>query len=105
MPYYQRHIFFCTNSRANNKKCCADGDAENMRKHVKKRLKKLDLHRPSQTRTSTSGCLGRCQQGPLLVIYPDNIWYRYHSVDDLDEIIDTHILKGELVTRLLIADN
>ncbi len=102
MPYYQRHVFFCTNMRQSGKKCCAQGGAENMRAHAKARLKKLGIHGKEMIRTSTSGCLGRCKEGPLLVIYPDNIWYAYHSIEDIDEIIDSHLVKGETVSRLLI---
>lgn len=88
--------------RQSGKKCCAQGDAEKMRSYAKTRLKKIGVHQKSGMRTSTSGCLGRCQEGPALVIYPDNIWYTYTSEADIDEIIDSHLVNGEKVTRLLI---
>ena len=44
----------------------------------------------------------RCQDGPLLVIYPDDIWYRYIDRNDIDEIINEHIVKGNIVKRLLV---
>jgi len=102
MSYYQRHVFFCTNMRQSGKKCCAQGRAENMREHAKARLKKLGVHGKDMSRINTSGCLGRCKEGPIIVIYPDNVWYTYHSIEDIDEIIDSHLINGDKVNRLLV---
>jgi (2Fe-2S) ferredoxin len=104
MSYYQRHVFFCTNLRGNEKKCCAQGDANAMREHAKKKLKRLGMHAKALMRTSTSGCLGRCEEGPVMVIYPDNIWYRYENLADIDEIIEKHVVNGVIVERLRLAD-
>lgn len=62
----------------------------------------LELYGPKKFRVSQSGCLGRCDQGPCLVIYPDSVWYSYSSYADIDEIIDTHLVAGNLVNHLLI---
>ena len=51
---------------------------------------------------SESRCLGRCAYGPVMVVYPDNVWYQYIDQDDVDEIIDSHLLNGETVERLKI---
>jgi (2Fe-2S) ferredoxin len=53
-------------------------------------------------RINKSGCLDRCEEGPILVVYPEAVWYTYMDRDDVDEIIDRHIVKGEIVERLLI---
>lgn len=71
-----------------------------MREHAKKKLKKLGIHGKELMRTSTSGCLGRCEDGPVVVIYPDNIWYRYENLADIDEIIERHVVNGVIVERL-----
>jgi len=63
----------------------------------------LDLHGPGKVRMTQSGCLGRCKLGPGLVIYPDNVWYRYASEDDIDEIIQTHLIDGRVVDHLLMT--
>ena len=102
MSYYQRHIFFCTNLKTNGKKCCAQGNANERREEAKRKLKKLGLHEPGGVRTSTSGCMGRCDEGPVLVIYPDNIWYTYQSSQDVEEIIEQHIINNSIVDRLLL---
>lgn len=102
MLYYQRHLFFCTNLRQGEKRCCAQGNAVELREYAKKKLKKLGLHAPGQMRVNTSGCLGRCEEGPILVIYPEGTWYSYKTYHDIDEIIEQHVLNGHPVSRLLL---
>lgn len=105
MSYYQQHVFFCNNLRDNGKKCCGeDGVANQLRDYAKKRLKKLGLHQPGAVRTSLSSCLGQCEAGPVIVIYPDNIWYHYESKEDIDEIIEQHIMKHIIVERLVVKN-
>ncbi|GAB4223834.1 MAG: NAD(P)H-dependent oxidoreductase subunit E [Gammaproteobacteria bacterium] len=105
MSYYKKHLFFCVNQRKPGKKCCAQADAEAMRDYVKQRLKKLGLVGDSGIRVNTAGCLGRCAEGPILVIYPEGVWYTYHNKVDLDEIIEQHILRDCQVERLLLPSN
>ncbi len=72
---------------------------------MKTRLVALGLHGPGRVRISKTGCLGRCGMGPCIVIYPDDIWYRYTSIEDIDEIIEGHLIKGVRVTRLALSAN
>ena len=102
MSYYLRHVFICTNSREAGKDCCATGGAEGAGAHLKDRVKELELNGPGRVRVSTAGCLGRCGDGPVLVVYPEGVWYTYVDNDDLDEIIERHLVGGETVERLLI---
>ena len=50
----------------------------------------------------SAGCLDRCGQGPVIVIYPEETWYTYVDQSDLDEIIEEHLCHGRRVERLLI---
>ena len=100
--YYKHQLFFCINQRASGKRCCAQGNAEELRDYAKKRLKKLGLHKAGECRANTSSCLDRCELGPVLVIYPEGVWYHYENTHDIDEIIDQHILQGKIVNRLLL---
>lgn len=102
MTYYTQHIFVCTNQKAPDKACCAQSGGEPFFHYLKTKLIERSLHGPNQYRVSKSGCLGRCGQGPCLVIYPEGIWYTYTSTADLDDIITLHLLKGQRVERLLI---
>jgi len=67
---------------------------------MKVRAKELGV---KGTRINSAGCLDRCEYGPVLVIYPEGIWYSYHDRADIDEIIDTHMIKGGRVERLLLT--
>jgi (2Fe-2S) ferredoxin len=51
-----------------------------------------------------SGCLDQCEHGPTVVVYPDGVWYGRVTPDDVEEIIDSHIVNGKPVERLLIPD-
>lgn len=104
MSYYKKHLFFCTNQRANNKACCASHHAEDMRAYLKQKLKNLKMSGPTKFRVSSSGCLGRCKEGPVMVVYPDNIWYSYKTIKDIDEIVESHLVHGCPVKRLLLKE-
>ncbi len=105
MSYYRYQLFFCNNLRASGKKCCALGEANELRDHAKKRLKKLGIHEKGQCRANTCSCLDRCDEGPVLVIYPEGVWYHYETKADIDEIIEKHIMRGEKVVRLLLSSS
>jgi (2Fe-2S) ferredoxin len=102
MPFYQYHVFFCTNQRDAGEDCCANFDSRAMRDYVKQRTKELGIHHEGGVRINIAGCLGRCELGPTLVVYPDGVWYTYVDKDDLDEIINEHLVNGRVVERLLI---
>ena len=105
MGFYKAHLFFCTNQKELGKKCCQMADASAFCEYAKTQLKALNLFGSGQFRVSKSGCLGRCACGPCLVIYPDEIWYTYKTFADIDEIIEKHLMKGEMVGRLLLSNN
>jgi len=102
MTYYKYHIFFCLNQRNDGKQCCSDSGAVDQFNYMKQKLKSLNLYGVNLSRVNRAGCFNRCQEGPLLVIYPEETWYRYIDNEDIDEIIEHHICKGKKVKRLLI---
>ena len=53
-------------------------------------------------RINNSGCLGRCHEGPVVVVYPEDTWYTYAGKEDIDEIIERHLQRGQAVARLRI---
>ena len=102
MSYYQRHVFFCLNQREDGRACCGAHDAERLQAHAKARIKQLGCNGKGKVRINKAGCLDRCDEGPCVVVYPEGVWYTYVDQHDVDEIIDTHLVKGEVVERLLI---
>ena len=101
MSCFKYHVFVCTNKREEGS-CCADLGAENARSYLKKRCKELGIHGKGQVRINYAGCLDRCDQGPVVVIYPEGTWYTYIDREDLDEIITCHLQQGRIVERLKI---
>lgn len=102
MSYYKHHVFFCLNQRDPPEKCCAMFEAAEMQAYAKARIKSLGLSGKGAIRINKSGCLDRCEEGPVLVVYPDEVWYTYVDRADIDEIIDRHLVNGEIVERLRI---
>lgn len=101
MSYYRHHVFFCTNARAEGG-CCADLGAQAMRDYAKRRVKELGLAGPGGVRINNAGCLDRCEEGPVIVVYPEAVWYTYVDREDIDEIIEQHLTHGRVVERLKI---
>jgi (2Fe-2S) ferredoxin len=100
--YYERHVFFCCNQRDGGRVCCNDKGASAMREYAKARVKALGLAGPGKVRVNQAGCLDRCEEGPVLVVYPEATWYTYVDTSDIDEIIDSHLVGGKPVERLKI---
>ncbi len=90
----------CTNDRDDGSNCCQRSNAREMRKYMKNKCKDLGIHNAGQVRINSGGCMGRCGQGPVLVIYPEGIWYTFKNEADLDEIIAQHLVNGNVVKRL-----
>jgi len=102
--YYAKHLFFCTNLRpegAERPSCARCGSPE-LRAWAKARIKQLGLAGAGRIRVNTAGCLDRCELGPTLVVYPEGIWYTYVDEDDLEEIIQSHLIGGQPVERLML---
>ena len=66
---------------------------------MKARAKQRGL---SDVRINASQCLDRCEFGPTMVIYPEGVWYAVKTVADVDEIIETHLVQGGRVERLML---
>ncbi len=99
--FYTRHLFLCTNKKANETGCGYLSGEETFA-FAKMYLQSLGMWGEGKVRASKSGCLGRCDSGPVCVIYPDGVWYTYVDEHDVQEIIDKHLLGDEIVTRLQI---
>ncbi len=99
--YFRLHVFICTNRRPddNPRGSCAGKGSEALREHLKDAQKRLGLE---DVRINSAGCLDRCGLGPVLVIYPEGVWYTFATTDDLDEILDAHLVKGGRVHRLMV---
>ena len=99
--YYRTHVFCCTNERPEGhpRGCCKARGSVPLRNYLKARVKELGLE---GVRINIAGCLDRCELGPTMVIYPEGVWYHYETMEDAEEILQRHILRGERVKRLRI---
>jgi (2Fe-2S) ferredoxin len=100
-PYYDAHVFCCTNKRPDGhpRGSCADKGSEDLRNYMKDRAKELGL---KKVRINSAGCLDRCELGPTVVVYPEGVWYSAPTKADIDEILQTHLVEGGRVERLML---
>jgi (2Fe-2S) ferredoxin len=104
MPKFEKHIFVCGNQRLPGqprRSCDPEGKAE-LQKLFKRKLAEHGLQ--GKVRANQSGCLDQCEHGPNVVVYPEAIWYGRVTMNDVEEIIESHIVGGKPVERLMIAD-
>lgn len=99
MSYYQRHVFFSCNRRDAPEKCCNEFGATQLQKYAKGRAKAPGLSGQGNARINRAGCLDRCEEGPLLVVHPEAVWYTCVDRQDIDEIVDRRVVAGEIVER------
>lgn len=99
MSHFRHHLFFCCNQRDNGSDCNSFG-ASAMFAWTKERVAALGLNGAGAIRVSKAGCLGRCEIGPALVVYPEAVWYTYAGQEDIEEILQQHLIGGRVVERL-----
>jgi (2Fe-2S) ferredoxin len=102
MSYYKHHIFFCLNERKGGEASCANHNAQAAFDHCKASVKAAGLAGPGGVRVNKAGCLDRCAGGPVAVVYPEETWYTFVDNHDLDEIVEQHLTKGQVVQRLVL---
>ncbi|NBV88453.1 MAG: (2Fe-2S) ferredoxin domain-containing protein [Betaproteobacteria bacterium] len=102
MSYFTHHVFFCTNQREAPAQACESCGASQLADYAKQRVKALKLNGQGRVRINRAGCLDRCDHGPVMVVYPEGVWYSAVDTDDVEEIIQSHLLGGVPVSRLLI---
>ena len=101
MAPFERHVFVCVNRRADGhaRGCCASRGSEDLRARLKVAAKNAGLK--GRVRINAAGCLDTCEQGPSVVVYPEGVWYQHVSADDIDDIVEEHLIHGRPVERLI----
>jgi len=94
MGQYERHVFVCTSGET----CPEQGDVEKFVKILRERARSVG--RPSDVRINKAGCFSQCGRGPMIVFYPEDVWYAGVQESDLEELFTSHIVGGQPVERL-----
>ncbi|MGB0653128.1 MAG: (2Fe-2S) ferredoxin domain-containing protein [Thermoplasmatota archaeon] len=91
---FQLHAFVCVSESA----CERDGPAMEIRNLLKGKLRAAGLK--EELRINQAGCLGQCGHGPMMVVYPEGVWYSHLTLADAERIWDEHIVGGRPVEEL-----
>src|SRR5258708_34322052 len=95
MGQYGRLVFVCTSGET----CPTQGDTERFVKILRDGARQAS--RQVEVRVNKAGCFSQCGHGPMLVVYPENVWYAGAQESDLPEILESHLLNVVPVKRLL----
>ncbi len=101
-PLYRVHVFCCVNQRPAThwRGCCGSKGSRVLCDYMCRLGMALGVRR---IRINHAGCMNVCEHGPMMVIYPDAVWYRYETERDVEEILRVHVIGGRRVERLLVA--
>jgi (2Fe-2S) ferredoxin len=94
MGQYRTHVFVCTSGET----CPTQGDVEGFVKYLRGEVVKAG--KKDDVRINKAGCFSQCGHGPMMVVYPDDVWYAGVQESDLGEIFASHIVGGRPVERL-----
>ena len=99
---YKKHVFVCCNQKGEGKKCCGADTGEEYVKQLREKLIDAGINPKQEIRVQKSGCLGVCKNGPAIAVYPEGIFYGNVSTNDLDSIIENHLLNNKAIEDITI---
>jgi (2Fe-2S) ferredoxin len=106
LPKFEHHVFVCCNARpegAPRRSCAHENGKSELHAELQRCAKAAGLS--GKVRINKSGCLDQCEHGPMVVVYPEAVWYGFVQPSDAAEIVSEHLVAGRPVERLRIADD
>jgi (2Fe-2S) ferredoxin len=102
---FERHIFVCGNQRpaGHPRGSCDPTGSGELRKAFKQKLAEHQIA-GTRVRANQSGCLEQCEHGPTVVVYPEAVWYGRVKLEDVDRIIELHLIGGQSVADLVLPE-
>jgi len=104
MPRPEKHVFICTQARppGHPRSSCADHGCAGLYEEFLWQLQQRDLF--AKVAVTATGCLGPCSEGPNVLVYPEGVMYAKVGKDDVDEIVEQHLVQDRPVERLLMTE-
>jgi (2Fe-2S) ferredoxin len=99
--HFEKHVFICSNDKESPKKCCGSAHGIDLVNAFKEQLASSGSNK--KIRIQRAGCLDFCGKGPTLVVYPEGVFYGNVQLEDVKEITESHLVNGEIVSRLQIG--
>jgi (2Fe-2S) ferredoxin/SAM-dependent methyltransferase len=102
MEPFRQHVFVCTQDKPEGVTCCPRNGSLRILQALERELGSQGLD--DEVQVTACGCLGLCDDGPILITYPDGVWYHKVKEEDVSEIVGCHLRSGHLVPRLAWND-
>jgi (2Fe-2S) ferredoxin/predicted O-methyltransferase YrrM len=102
MEPFRQHVFVCTQEKPEGVTSCPSNRSLRVLHALERELGARGLD--SEVQVTTCGCLGLCDDGPIMIVYPDGIWYHKVKEEDVPEVVASHLRSGKLVSRLAWND-
>lgn len=105
MAKFDRHVFVCSNERLEGaaRPSCRPRGGKQLKDAMKEAARAAGLK--NSVRVNDAGCLDQCEHGPVMVVYPEAVWYGFVNLEDVQEIVTEHLVNGRPVERLRLADS
>jgi (2Fe-2S) ferredoxin len=94
---FKKHVFVCTEG-----KTCPNQGSKEVFTELRSVLSASE--NPQGIRINKSGCLGMCGNGPMVVVYPDGVWYSQVTTADCKDIVEEHLVRKQVVERLVYGN-